>query len=94
MKKLLITLCLVPGLAFAIPCEDIAEAAKMAMTHVQIGTPFMEAYNSATGVPAVQNMLIDAYKEKPGKTPSESQKAISYFSNKYALKCVELKRDE
>ena len=93
MKNILIVLLMLPGVAFALSCEDQAEFANEVMTNVQLGKPFLEVYEDTRDFTKkerafAKKVLLDAYGRQPGKTISEREKIKQWFANKYAMECV------
>ena len=93
MKKLLIVLLMLPSIAFALPCDYLAEIAGGAMSYSQIEKPFIDAYKTTEGMTKkernfVKEILLDAYQTKPGKTQEDKDRIIHEFKNKYTMECV------
>lgn len=91
--KPLIVLLMLPSMAFALSCEDKAAFANAVMTNVQLGKPFLEAYQSTKSMTEkervfAKRVLFDAYGRRPGKTIPEREKIKQWFANKYAMECV------
>lgn len=100
IKKLLLTLIFInPLSAMAInedSCKKFSEFAELTMEGRQRGRPITELISiidrtpgDKSSIPLFRNWIISAYKQPRYSTESNKQEAITEFSNKAYIECIE-----
>ncbi|MGI4260829.1 hypothetical protein ACR2VJ_27430 [Klebsiella pneumoniae] len=74
-------------------CQPIAEFAKEAMSARQAGVPLSEALKVTT-MPAMQALIISAYRKPRYSTEDYRERAAVEFANETLITCLDLGEDE
>lgn len=74
-------------------CQPISEFAKEAMSARQAGVPLSEALKVST-MPAMQALIISAYRKPRYSTEQYQQRAAVEFANETLITCLDAGEEE